>query len=248
MPGQMSLDDLLREALAAPDEATRAIASERLAAYPDVLPEIARKMMSNVWAERALALQFVTRLAPPPELFTSGTLHCLRSPLGDDPLGDEMALVLVCCGLLAAGVSGFRDVVRDRVRAIDAAEGPRAPVMRRLAHETLAKIDQAIAQSKQVWAAGIDALVQVVRAGHRDAAIREVERQCKDDWYPELARAARWEDVGDALVSSDRELARFCYDQAYDNFAQHASGASSGGEGMARMLDVHRLGKKRGGV
>jgi hypothetical protein len=248
VPGQLSLDDLLREVLSAPDAAALAAATARLMASPDVLPEIARKLMSTTWEERALALHFVTRLAPPPEIFTSGTIHCLRSPLDPDPLGDETALVLVCCGLLADGVQGFRDDVRNRVRAIDAAEGPRAPVMRRLAHETLAKIDHAVVHSKQVWAALIDSLVQVVRAGHRDAAIAEVERQCKDDWYPELARATRWENIGDALASSDHALARYCYDQAYDNFVQHASGASSGGEGMARMEDVHRLGRKRGGV
>ncbi len=242
------LDDLIREVLAADTTEARGAATARLLQVPDALNEIAQKLGSTDWAQRSLALHFVTRCLPPPPIFTSGVIHCLRSPLDLDPLGDETALVLVCCGMIAHEVSGFRELLATRVRAIDIAEGPRGPVMRKLAHETLDRVDAVIAESNRRWRAGIDAYVELVRAGQRDEATARIDADSADSFYPELGRAARWEDAGDVLAASEPALARFCYSQAHDNFAWHASGASSGGEGMARMLDVHRVAKKRGGT
>lgn len=237
----MSLDDLLREALAAPDDDARARAAAQIAAEPDAIPQITAKLMSSAADQRTLALHFVTRLAPPPAQLAPGVIHCLRSPLDPDPLGDETALVLLCCGALAAEVIGFRDVLAERVHAIDRAEGPRAPVMRRLAHDTLAALDRALAASKQRWAAMLQALVDLVSSGDRDGAAAEIERQTVDDFYPELGRAARWEELGDRL---DRAGAHYCYERAHACFAEHASYATAGGEGLARMLDVDRLAAK----
>ena len=242
------LDDLIRDVLAAETVDARDAASARLMQVPDALEQIAQKLYALEWEQRSLALHFVTRCLPPPPVFSPGVIHCLRSPLAADPLGDEMALVLVCCGALAHEVSGFRELLAARVRAVDSAEGPRGPVMRTLAHETLDKVDAVIAEADRTWRAEIAALVELVRAGKHDEALAQIEAASADGYYPELGRAARWEDLGDALATSDAALARFCYGHAHDNFAWHASGASSGGEGMARMLDVHRLATKRGGA
>lgn len=241
----MQVDDLLRELLAAPDDETRAAASARLAAVPDALTQIASRLSSPEWEQRELALHFITRLPEPPALFASGVIHCLRRPMGD-PHSDASALVLVCCGLLASEVSGFRDEIASRVAAIDAAvgEGPRGPTMSRLAHETLAKIDASIAASKAARKHEIDSLAALVRAGRRDDAETAIDAMSADSYYPELGRAALWEGVGEALASSDRDAARFCLERAHHNFQWHASGASSGGEGMARMIDVNRLAER----
>lgn len=244
----MVLDDLIRDVLAAETIDARDAASARLMQHPDALELIAQKLYATDWEQRALGLHFVTRCLPPPPVFSPGVIHCLRSPLDADPLGDEMALVLVCCGALAHEVSGFREVLAARVRAVDIAEGPRAPVLRKLAHETLDKVDALIAEGHRKWRAEIEALVELVRAGKHDEAIAQIEAASADGYYPELGRAARWEDMGDALAASEPALARVCYGHAHDAFAWHASGASSGGEGMARMLDVHRVAKKRGGT
>ncbi len=241
----MQLDDLIREVLAAPDDESRAAVSARLAAYPDALREIASKLSSPEWEQRELALHFITRLPTPPALFASGVIHCLRQPMGD-PHGDASALVLVCCGLLASEVAGFRDDIASRVHAIDAAvgEGPRGATMSRLAHETLAKVDASIAAGKAAWKFEIDSLAALIAVGRRHDAETAIDAMSADGYYPELGRAARWEDVGEALVSSNREAARFCLERAHYNYQWHASGASSGGEGMARMLDVNRLAER----
>lgn len=237
----MQLDDHIRAVLDARDDASRAVATAALLGLPGALEAVARKLSSTDWAERGLALHFVSRLAPPPAMFASGVIHCLRNPLDRDPHGDELALVLVCCGALASEVLGFRDVLAERVRAVDIAEGPRGPVMRRLAHETLDTIDATRAALDRARAKEVAAVVALIQLGHTAEAELWVTQSVADGFYPELGRAALWESTGDTLRASDPELARACYERALRNFAEHASGASSGGEGMSRMLDVERL-------
>lgn len=236
----MPLDALLRDVLAAPDDAARADAAARLAAYPDALPRIAQMLWSPDEPTRVLALHVITRLAPPPPLFGPGILHRLREPMGD-PLGDEIALVLVCCGRYPDAVAGARDVLAARVRTIDRAEGPRAPTLRRLAHDTLAIVDHAIASAEVRRDTEIASLAAMVRAGKRADAETAITAMTAGEFYPELARATRWEAVGDALAKLDRDAARFCFERAHHDYQWHASGATAGGEGLARMLDVDRL-------
>jgi hypothetical protein len=236
----MQLQALIAAVLDAPDDDARASAGAALFTEPDALARIAAMLPSADWTQRGLALHFVTRLSPPPALFASGVIHCLRNPLDPDPHGDELALVLVCCGALAHEVAGFRDVIAQRVRAIERTKGPHGPVMRRLAHETLAKIDAARAESARAWDTGIASVVALLQLGRHAEAELWVTQSSADTMYPELGRAARWESAGDKLRATP-ELARFCYERALRGFEEHASGASSGGEGMARMLDVDRL-------
>lgn len=237
----IQLDDRIRAVLDAADDAARATATASLLEVPDALAHIAGKLSSTDWAQRGLALHFVTRLAPPPALFGQGVIHCLRNPLDPDPHGDELALVLVCCGALASELLGFRAVLAQRVRAVDLAEGPRGAVMRRLAHDTLAKVDAAIAESDRAWDKDVASVVALMQLGRTAEAELWVMQSSASGYYPELGRAARWESAGDKLRASAPELARHCYERALRNFEEHASGASSGGEGMARMLDVDRL-------
>lgn len=60
-----------------------------------------------------------------------------------------------------------------------------------------------------------------------------------------LARAALAERLGDrARFLGDRDAALELFRIAHADFAEYAAGATAGGEGMARMLDVNRLGGK----
>ena len=237
----MPLLDLVRAVLAASTDQARTLAGARLAELPDALGEIAKLLTSPDWAERELALHFVTRLSPPPALFAPGVLHCLRAPLRYDPLGDELALVLVCCGALARELAGAREEVASRAAAIDHAEGPRAPVMSRLAHETLAKLDVARAELAAHAAELRAARIAKLRAGHQDEVRAEIWAEAASEYYAELARATRWEELADVLADRDRAAMRYCLERALEDFRWHAGTSTSGGEGMARMLDVRRL-------
>jgi hypothetical protein len=60
--------------------------------------------------------------------------------------------------------------------------------------------------------------------------------------YELIARAAFYEDWG--ARADSKEKAKEYYEKALDGFWQFAAGATSGGEGTARMIDVKRLQKK----
>jgi hypothetical protein len=76
------------------------------------------------------------------------------------------------------------------------------------------------------------------------AMLAETDRG--EGMFPDnLVRASFYENWGDA--SSDGEQ-KARYDEALRNWQMFASGATSGGEGAARMLDVNRVLKKIKGM
>lgn len=63
-----------------------------------------------------------------------------------------------------------------------------------------------------------------------------------EGYYPECeVRASYYENWGDTLSGED-QIAK--YREALNYWQMHASQSTSGGEGTARMMDVHRLKKK----
>lgn len=55
------------------------------------------------------------------------------------------------------------------------------------------------------------------------------------------ARGAFYEEWADAVIDDDPAEARTAYAQAEEYYAQFASWATAGGEGLARMIDVDRV-------
>ena len=63
-----------------------------------------------------------------------------------------------------------------------------------------------------------------------------------EGYFPDCeVRGAYYENWGDALAGEEK-IAK--YREALNYWQMHASQATSGGEGTARMMDVHRLEKK----
>ncbi|MFT3743617.1 MAG: hypothetical protein QM785_04905 [Pyrinomonadaceae bacterium] len=63
-----------------------------------------------------------------------------------------------------------------------------------------------------------------------------------EGYFPECeVRASYYENWGDTLSGED-QIAK--YREALNYWQMHASQSTSGGEGTARMMDVHRLEKK----
>ncbi|MFN7926118.1 MAG: hypothetical protein U0Q16_38830 [Bryobacteraceae bacterium] len=84
-----------------------------------------------------------------------------------------------------------------------------------------------------------DAIFQAAQQGRFDDARAEA---AKLD-HP-LNRGDVFERVGERLVRVSLGPALWAFEQARDAYAHWASGATSGGEGTARMLDVERVRKK----
>ena len=63
-----------------------------------------------------------------------------------------------------------------------------------------------------------------------------------EGYFPECeVRASYYENWGDTLSGED-QIAK--YREAMNYWQMHASQSTSGGEGTARMMDVHRMEKK----
>lgn len=82
-----------------------------------------------------------------------------------------------------------------------------------------------------------------------DAALAELAAFKDTDDHELLWRAYQAETLADrACRDGDAAAARSLYRLALRDFECYASGATSGGEGMSRMLDVHRLRERLGVV
>ncbi|MFO0725561.1 MAG: hypothetical protein U1E65_17390 [Myxococcota bacterium] len=236
------LDDLLDAALRAQTDAERATVGAAISQVPQVIPELLSRILSRDLPTRLRALHFVSRLAPPPEGLEGGIVAALEEIIDPDPHSDERALLLVASGLMPLRVAEHRAIIAQRVAEAGSAEGPRREIFARLGRDTLEKIDGAVLTAQAALEARAEALAAEVRAGAVDRVAAEIARIAAPQYYPELARANAWERVGDRLrTSGDFSAAKEIYGRALGDYRWHAAGASAGAEGMARMLDVHRL-------
>jgi hypothetical protein len=80
-----------------------------------------------------------------------------------------------------------------------------------------------------------------------DFAAEEAQMLAETDrgegYFPDCERrAAFYENWGDSLAEGEEKIAK--YREARNYWQMNASQATSGGEGTARMMDVHRVEKK----
>lgn len=236
------LDELLDEALRAPTDAERATIAAAIGQVPQVVSELVARITSRDQPTRLRALHFVSRLAPPPAGLEEGIVAALQQVLDPDPHSDERALLLVAAGLMPLRVAGYRALIAERVAEARGAEGPRRDIFERLGKQTLDQIDTAVRAAQAALEASAEMLASRVRAGAILEVAGEIERVAAPQYYPELARANAWERVADQLRESrDFSAATEIYQRALGDYRWHAAGASAGGEGLARMVDVHRL-------
>lgn len=236
------LDELLEAALRAQTDAERGPIAAAIGHVPQVIAELVARLKSRELPTRLRALHFVSRLAPPPEGLEEGIVAALRQVLDPDPHGDERALLLVAAGLMPLRVAAVRELIAQRAAEARRAEGPRRDIFERLGQQTLDQIDAAVDAAQAALEAGAEVLASRVRAGAILEVAAEVERVAALQYYPELARANAWERIADQLRKSrDLSAATEIYRRALGDYRWHAAGATAGGEGLARMVDVHRL-------
>ncbi|MGE3761930.1 MAG: hypothetical protein AB7L94_06750 [Kofleriaceae bacterium] len=255
MPAE--LDDLMRASLAATTDAERAELGKAIASVPDVIAQLGARLRSADWDTRRIAMHFVTRLAPPPEELTPAIATVLLSPLSRDPFGEETVLGLVIAGAVASRVTAQRFCIAQRLgwieRAIavgsdEVADHPgeptqfdlRASTVKKLALDTLAKIDAAIAIEAEKRAALVATIADRFATSPGDAVtmVALTSATSPDDRY--AYAAGIWRAVAHRFpaVSPQRRAA---LEHALESMRWYASGATAGGEGLARMDDVHEL-------
>ena len=252
-----TLDDLLRDTLTATTDAERAMLSAQITRFPDVVAELKARIRSDQWDTRRLALHFVSRLAPPPDELTSAIVAVLWSPLSRDPFGEETVLGLVIAGVIATRITAHRHPIAMRLewieRAIEVgsdevADHPgeptqfdhRADIVKRLALDTLAKLDAAIAIERTKHEAMLAKIAGRFETAPGEAiAMVELQAATVDDDRAAWTSAV-WRGVAHRFATASPNR-RAALEHSLEALRWWASGSSSGGEGMARMGDVHEL-------
>ncbi len=250
------VESLLRASLAATTDSERAELGARLAPIPDVIAQLSERLLSDAWETRRLAMHFVSRLAPPPEELTPAIVSGLTRPLSQEPFGEETVLGLVIARAIAPRVTGYRRAIEERLGWIERAiavgsdEVPdhpgeptqfdiRAGIVKKLALDALAKLDAAIAAERETRAKLVVLIAETFATSPDDAlamvamrAAKEIER---DAWT-----AGLWEDIASTFARSSPKH-RAALEHALEALRRYASYATSGGEGNARMAQVHEL-------
>lgn len=247
------LDDLLRASLVAATDAERAQLGAQIARVPDVIAQLGERLRSTDWDTRRLAMHFASRLAPPPEQLTAALVATLTSPLSEEPFGEETVLGLVIAGAIAARLTAQRYAIANRLawirRAIalgaEATErggdpsAERARIVERLAVDTLARIDAAIAAERQRYDAEVALFAERFATAPGDAVAMVALRAATHPDRHAFAAAA-WKDIAYRFVDTSTKR-REALEHALEALRWDASGATSGGEGLARMEAVHAL-------
>lgn len=254
---ETSLDDLLRASLIAQTDAERAELGAQIARMPDVIAQISERLRSDDWETRRLALHFTSRLAPPPEQLTPAIVFALLRPLSRDPFGEETVLGLVIAGAIAPRVAAQRFAIAQRLESIERAiavgsdETPdhpgeptqfehRARIVKRLALDTLAKLDAALAIEREKYDAIIGTIAARFERSPDDAAAMVEMKSVTVDEDRHAWASGAWRAIALHFPATSSQR-RAALERSLEALRWYASGATSGGEGMARMDEVHEL-------
>jgi len=251
------LDDLLRASLAATTPGERKDIGGKLAEFPDIVAELETRLRSPVWDTRRLALHFMSRLGPPPEELTAAFTSALQAPLSQEPFGEETVLGLVIAGVIAARVTRQRALIAQRLawieRAIaigssEVADHPgeptsfdqRAAIALRLARETLAKIDAAIAAEQATHEALIATIAAELSTSVPQATTLVILYATQQSGDRDAVIAGLWHQIARRFAPTAPEH-RVALTKELAALRAYASTSTAGGEGMARMVEVHEL-------
>ena len=247
---QAPLPARLQGALACAAEPVAArVAAAKLWGQEGFADELCPYVRSDDAGERLLALDLISRTPQVPAPVAGAVVDALRNPLDPSPLSDEAALVLGAAYNVASAAWGFRDVVARLGEAAAEAGGERGELVRKLADAVLGRMDEHRRQAMAAFRAEHEQIQERVLAGDLAGAEQRLQELVDDPCHDTAAasRGALCEAAGDALAVHHPGHARWLYHRAAELFRAYASGATSGGEGMSRMLDVQRVIRKLGG-
>jgi len=232
------------------DDASIAGALEKIPAEIDAVAfglALARAIEGSDDAISGIALEIVGRIVPAPPGVAAAVAR--RVPAArDTPLAPESLIVFEALYTVATDALQSRDDVAHVAGSLKRNRSPHGRVVREVARAILEKMDgavAAVARLRAEWLAKLETLALAGEFAQAEARIAE--------WYPDrppdggvLSRASLCEDAADRLRDVDRAAAHRLYELALVHYRMWASWSTSGGEGLARMVDVERVaGKQR---
>jgi hypothetical protein len=224
------------------------VAQQRLGQRSGLLAELRSALYATEPQARLLTLQLVSRMPQVPRELRPAALQAIQSSLTLDPLGEEVLAALMALYALAASGQHLRAEVARIGRHLEGWTGERAGLTRQVAEAVVAAMDRAAAAAKERYTGCRDQLAALVRESRLDEAraVLAAAYPAEDPEDPDgglTGRTALCEDAAQTLHKSPGQTSavRTLLTWALDSAQDFASGASAGGEGMARMVEVNRL-------
>ena len=242
------LENVLEVVLQATLPISLRVAQTRLGVRPGLLTELRDALDQTQGPARFLTLQLVARMPVVPRELRSGALRAIGMSLGGDPLGAEVLVALMALYALAESGARLRSQVERVLQRISPGRDELANQTAQIAKAVLTKLDLAETERKQRVVRARGQLIQLVRE-ERLAEAQAVLTALYPEDDPDdpdggmISRMELCEAAAAQLGSgdSDRAARRTLLSWALQCAEVFASWATSGGEGMARMLAVNRL-------
>jgi hypothetical protein len=194
------------------------------------------------------SLQLVARMPTVPRELRAASLHAIAQHLRADPSGAELAVALTALYAVAEFGQHLRPQVERICQRMSAVHSEPAAMTLQIARAALVKMDRAAVAAKDRFHAVRSQLIALLRKDQQEEAKALLSSTYPEDDPddPDGGMTARME----ICESAAAQLGGTIPDQAVRHillsWALHcaeifASWATAGGEGMSRMIAVHRL-------
>jgi len=222
------------------------VAQQRLGQRGGLLGELAEALRGSAKVARLLALQFVARLPQVPLELQPIIVSAVQHELSLEPPLPEALVALMALYPVAAQALQLRHRVTQLQQQL--ASGEQAELAERVAGAVLAAMGRAEVANKERFALASERLATLLRQGQlaEARALLAQTYPADDPNDPDggrTGRSALCEAAAEHLLGGPgaRLAATTLLSWALAYAEEYASWASSGGEGMARMVEVERL-------
>ncbi len=248
VPMDATLAEVLGAVLACTQPVALRVAQTRLGVRPNLLTELRDALYQPDEPTQFLTLQLVARMPTVPRELRAASLHAIAHHLNADPSGAELAVALTALYAVAEFGQHLRPQVERICQRMSAVHSEPAAMTLQIARAALVKMDRAAVAAKDRFHAVRSQLIALLRKDQQEEAKALLSSTYPEDDPddPDGGMTARME----ICESAAAQLGGTIPDQAVRHillsWALHcaeifASWATAGGEGMSRMIAVHRL-------
>ena len=248
LPMDATLAEVLGTVLACTHPVALRVAQTRLGVRPTLLAELRDALSRTEEPTQFLTLQLVARMPTVPRELRAASLHAIARHLDGDPSGAELAVALTALYAVAESGQHLRQRVERICQKVSVVKGESAAMTLQIARAVLARMDRAAVAAKERYHAVRDQLIELLRKDQQEEAKALLSAAYPEDDPddPDGGMTARMQICESAAAqmggsASDQQIRQTLLSWALHCAEIFASWATAGGEGMSRMIDVHRL-------
>lgn len=248
LPTDATLAEVLGTVLSCTHPVALRVAQTRLAVRPNLVAELRDALSRTEEPTQFLTLQLVARMPTVPRELRAASLHAIARHLDGDPSGAELAVALTALYAVAESGQHLRQRVERICQKVSVVKGESAAMTLQIARAVLARMDRAAVAAKERYHAVRDQLIELLRKDQQEEAKALLSAAYPEDDPddPDGGMTARMQICESAAAqmggsASDQQIRQTLLSWALHCAEIFASWATAGGEGMSRMIDVHRL-------